>query len=63
MLNDQWQKSTKSDPNANCVEAREVGGVIEVRNSKSPEAGTATFTRPEWIAFLEGAQDGEFDVA
>jgi hypothetical protein len=35
--------------------------VIEVRNSKQPDAGTVRFTVEEWDSFLDGAKKGEFD--
>jgi hypothetical protein len=61
--NDGWMKSSRSAGNGgNCVEARRHDGVIEVRNSKAPEAGTVRFTTAEWDAFLGGAKLGEFDV-
>ncbi|HEX6500299.1 MAG TPA: DUF397 domain-containing protein [Micromonosporaceae bacterium] len=57
-----WIKASKSTGNGgNCVEARRHAGLIEVRNSKSPEAGTVRFTVAEWDAFLDGAKKGEFD--
>jgi hypothetical protein len=60
-LNGRWQKATRSDPNGNCVEARYVDGVVEVRNSKSPEAGSVQFTRSEWETFIVAVdEDGEF---
>jgi hypothetical protein len=37
-------------------------GLIEVRNSKNPEAGLVRFTVEEWDSFLFGAKNGEFDA-
>lgn len=63
LVTEEWQKSTKSGPYSdNCVEVRKVGDLIEVRNSKHPEAGTARFTRSEWVAFTGGVKDNEFEV-
>lgn len=39
-----------------------VNDTIEVRNSKNPDAGTATFTKSEWTAFIGGVKDNEFEV-
>lgn len=62
MLNEHWTKSARSGNNGNCVEARFVGGHVEVRDSKDPAGPTLTFTRAEWTAFTGGAKDGEFDL-
>jgi hypothetical protein len=57
-----WMMSSRSTGNGgSCVEARRSAGLIEVRNSKSPEAGTVRFTIEEWDSFLDGAKKGEFD--
>jgi hypothetical protein len=57
-----WIMSSRSTGNGgSCVQARRHAGVIEVRNSKSPEAGTVKFTLEEWDSFLDGAKKGEFD--
>ncbi|GAA5195379.1 hypothetical protein GCM10023322_61930 [Rugosimonospora acidiphila] len=57
-----WIMSSRSTGNGgSCVEARRSSGVIEVRNSKSPDAGTVRFTTEEWDSFLDGAKKGEFD--
>lgn len=58
----EWTKSSFSTAANNCVEAKYDGEKIHVRNSKSPEAGTATFTPDEWKAFLSGIREGEFSV-
>jgi hypothetical protein len=60
-LNHEWHKATRSGSNGQCVEARYFDGVVEVRNSNSPTAGTVRFTRREWETFIAAvAEDGEF---
>ena len=57
-----WIMSSRSTGNGgSCVQARRHAGLIEVRNSKNPEAGTVQFTTEEWDSFLDGARKGEFD--
>jgi hypothetical protein len=57
-----WIMSSRSTGNGgSCVQARCHAGWIEVRNSKSPDAGTVRFTAEEWDSFLDGAKKGEFD--
>ena len=57
-----WMMSSRSSGNGgSCVEARRYSGAIEVRNSKSPDAGSVRFTLEEWDSFLDGAKKGEFD--
>ena len=58
----EWIMSSRSTGNGgSCVEARRHGGLIEVRNSKRPDASTVSFTIEEWESFLDGAKKGEFD--
>lgn len=54
-----WVKSRYS--NADCVEARSIDDAIEVRDSKDPHGPKLRFTRAEWLAFVAGAKDGDFD--
>jgi hypothetical protein len=57
-----WIMSSRSTGNGgSCVQARRCDGIIEVRNSKNPSAGTVRFTVEEWDSFLFGARNGEFD--
>lgn len=57
-----WQKSQRSGSAGNCVEvARLPGGGIAMRNSRDPKGPALVFTHAEMVAFLAGAQDGEFD--
>jgi hypothetical protein len=60
--NTRWIMSSRSSGNGgSCVEARRHEGLIEVRNSKAPEAGLVRFSALEWDSFLDGAKKGEFD--
>jgi len=56
-----WIKSTRSGSNGQCVEARDRGDAIDVRDSKNPTGPMLTFTLAEWEAFIGGVKDGEFD--
>lgn len=49
----------------NCVEvARLEDGTIAVRHSRSATAGGGlVFTEDEWVAFVAGVKNGEFDFA
>ena len=60
-LNERWHRPTRSGSTGNCVEARHVDGVVELRSSKRPETGTVWFTRDEWETFIAAVHDdGEF---
>jgi hypothetical protein len=51
-----WRKSSFSSSNGgNCVEvARNIAGVVAVRDSKDPDGSALIFTADEWRSFLEG---------
>ena len=56
-------KSSFSSTNGSCVETAFCAcGQVRVRDSKDPEGPVLTFTSAEWIAFVKGAQDGQFDL-
>ncbi len=55
-----WRKSSKCG-NATCVEVARVGeDTYLIRDSKQPEAPALSFTKEEWVAFVDGVRDGEF---
>lgn len=63
-LNERWHKATRSGSNGQCVEARYLDGVVEVRNSRHRSEGTVRFTRSEWETFIQAVtEDGEFRLA
>jgi len=64
LTNAEWFKSTRSDGNGGqCVEvARNLPGIVAVRDSKAPHAAQLVFGPAEWEAFLSGVKDGEFDL-
>lgn len=60
-----WSKSRRSANSGNCVEftdQRARTGHIWLRDSKHPEAGPLHFTAAEWVAFVGGTRDEEFDI-
>lgn len=55
-----WRKSSKCG-NATCVEvARVDDDTYLIRDSKRPAEPALSFTREEWVAFVEGVRGGEF---
>jgi hypothetical protein len=57
-----WRKSTFSESGA-CVEVAFVAQGILVRQSRDPSGPALTFTHAEWLAFLAGVRNDEFDPA
>ena len=58
-----WRKSSYSNGSGGaCVEVADLhGGVCAVRDSKEPAGHVLRFTRTEWVAFVGGVRDGEFN--
>ena len=59
-----WRKSTRSDGNGgNCVEvARNLPGIVAVRDSKDRGGPALVFAPDAWTEFLAGVKDGEFNL-
>jgi Domain of unknown function (DUF397) len=60
----QWRKSSYSGGNGGgCVEvARNLPGVVAVRDSKDREGPALTFTPDGWRAFLAGVRTDQFGI-
>ena len=56
-----WVKSSLSFSNGNCVEVAHLPGQVLVRDSKDTQGPVLRFTPGEWLAFLAGVRNGEFD--
>jgi len=57
-----WRKSSHSGTDGDCVEFAIDGERVLLRDSKDPTGPVLSFTRAEWIAFVRGTRDGEFDL-
>lgn len=58
-----FKKSSFSPPMAPwCVEVKRGERVIAVRDSKNPEGPVLEFTPDEWRAFIQGVENGEFNL-
>ncbi|MFD7450018.1 DUF397 domain-containing protein [Kitasatospora sp. NPDC059827] len=55
-----WQKSSYSSDQANCVEIASAGELIYLRESDDPST-IVTTTRAKLNAWIQGAKAGEFD--
>ncbi|HEX9538349.1 MAG TPA: DUF397 domain-containing protein [Streptosporangiaceae bacterium] len=59
-----WRKSTFSNGSGgDCVEvARNLPGIVAVRDSKDPHGPALIFTPGEWRTFAAGVKSGGFDL-
>lgn len=56
-----WRKASASGAQG-CVEVAPLPeGGVAVRDSKDAQSPVLSFTRHEWVAFLDGMSKGEFD--
>jgi hypothetical protein len=56
-----WRKSSYSGGNGDCVEVAECGDGVAVRDSKDPAGPALAFAPSDWVAFVQGAKNGDFD--
>lgn len=59
-----WRKSSRSDNGGStCVEvAKNLPGIVGVRDSKDSSGPVLTFSTDEWTTFVNGVKDREFDL-
>lgn len=55
-----WVKSNRCEASS-CVEVAYVDNEILVRSSADATSPVLRFTRDEWVAFVGGVRDGDFD--
>ena len=48
-----WRTSSRSGSNGQCVEVRDRGAQVDVRDSKALTAGTLSFDPAAWTAFTD----------
>jgi hypothetical protein len=61
LSNARWVRSRACSSDG-CVEvAHLTGGSVAVRDSKNPLLAAHVFDREEWVAFIAGVKNGEFD--
>lgn len=61
--NNNWVRSSRCHSSTCCVEvAVDEDRNILVRDSKNPSSPILRFTVKEWVDFIGGAKDGEFDL-
>ena len=64
LMSAEWRKSSYSTNGGNCVEvARNLPGIVAVRDSKNPDGPILEFSPAGWQAFTAGVRHGEFDLA
>jgi len=55
----EWRKSSYSSQDGNCVEvARDLPGLVAVRDSKAPDGAKLMVPREAWRAFLKAHAPG-----
>jgi hypothetical protein len=55
-----WRKSSYSNSNSNCVEvARNLPGMVAVRDSKDRSGPVLSFGPEQWTAFTNAVKAGE----
>jgi hypothetical protein len=53
----EWRKSSYSSQSGNCVEvARNLPGLVAVRDSKAPDEANLLVPKEAWRAFLRGVR-------
>ena len=63
ILRDGVFRKSSASGGGNCVEVAKLhDGSVQVRDSKDSKKTTLSFTPGEWVAFLKGVRQGEFEI-
>jgi hypothetical protein len=59
----EWSKSSYSSANGQCIQvARNLPGVVAVRDSKNPDGPKLIFSPADWRTFVSGVKGGDFSL-
>ncbi|MEU4214059.1 DUF397 domain-containing protein [Actinoplanes sp. NPDC026623] len=58
----EWRTSSRSGGNGDCVEVAITDEGVAVRDTKDRDKPPHIYTHSEWVAFVGGVKDGEFDL-
>jgi hypothetical protein len=59
----QWSKSSYSSANGACVEvAKNLPGIVAIRDSKDPDGPKLLISSADWRTFLGGVKGGDFSL-
>ena len=62
-LSRDWATSSYSTSNGgNCVQARDTGRAVQVRDSKDPDGPVLTFAKASWTAFATAIKNGQHEI-
>jgi Domain of unknown function (DUF397) len=59
----EWSKSSYSSANGQCIQvARNLPGVVAVRDSKNPDGPKLIFSPADWQTFVSGMKGQDFSL-
>ena len=59
----EWSKSSHSSANGQCIQvARNLPGVVAVRDSKNPDGPKLIFSPADWRTFVRGMKGQDFSL-
>ena len=62
-LSHNWATSSYSTSNGgNCVQARDAGHAVQVRDSKNPDGLVLTFPSAQWASFITEIKNGQHEI-
>ncbi|MGH3225213.1 MAG: DUF397 domain-containing protein [Streptosporangiaceae bacterium] len=59
----EWSKSSYSSANGQCIQvARNLPGLVAVRDSKNPDGPKLIFSPGDWRTFVSGVKSANFSL-